>query len=175
VLEIGCGEGDLTRTLADRGYRVTGVDPDAPSGRPFVRATIEEFAATEGFDAAVAIRSLHHVGDLRRTIDRICSSLLPQGRLLLHEFARERVDDRARRWLADLGLDPALGRTHDDVISLTTLRAELGERFIQLAEEPVGYLAREAGHEDLHEGEEVAIAGGTLPALGVRLAFELRD
>jgi SAM-dependent methyltransferase len=174
VLEVGCGQGTLTRTLADRGYRVTGVDPEAPSGEPFVRTAIEEFAAEEPFDAAVAIRSLHHVGDLSLAIERIGSSLERRGRLVLHEFASERIDGRVQRWLADLDLDPALGQAHDDVIPLTTLRATLGERFRELAEEPVGYLAREAGREDLHEREQVAIASGALPALGVRLAFELR-
>jgi hypothetical protein len=122
----------------------------------------------------VAIRSLHHVDDLGRAIERIRSSLEPQGLLVLHEFAGERVDGRVRRWLADLDLDPALGRVYDDVIPLATVRAALDERFIALAEEPVGYLAREAGREDLHEREQVAIASGTLPAIGVRLAFERR-
>jgi SAM-dependent methyltransferase len=174
LLEIGCGDGALTRTLADHGYRVTGVDPEAPTGEPFVRASIEEFTADQPFDAAVAIRSLHHVGDLGRAIERISASLERGGRLVMHEFAAERIDERVQRWLADLELDPRLGRRHDDVIPLATVRAALGERFIELAEEPVGYLALEAEREDLDEREQAAIAEGALPALGIRLAFELR-
>ncbi len=32
VLEVGCGRGDLARAIAESGYEVVAIDPDAPGG-----------------------------------------------------------------------------------------------------------------------------------------------
>jgi hypothetical protein len=91
----------------------------------------------------------------------------------LFEFAVEHVDDDARAWLAEAGLDRELGGDFEHVIALADVRRALAQRFRELAAEPTGYLAREAGREDLHEPELAAIAGGDLRPIGARLAFEL--
>jgi 2-polyprenyl-3-methyl-5-hydroxy-6-metoxy-1,4-benzoquinol methylase len=35
VLEVGCGHGDLARTVSESGYEVVAIDPDAPEGELF--------------------------------------------------------------------------------------------------------------------------------------------
>ena len=71
ILDIGCGEGTLARSLSARGARVSGVDPNAkalalaceavPTGM-FYRAGAESLPfADDSFDGAVFLNSFHHV------------------------------------------------------------------------------------------------------------------
>ena len=97
VLEVGCGAGELARTLAASGWRVTAIDPQAPEGELFVQATIEEVdtADYEPFDAAVAVLSLHHVEDIDVVVEKVRSLLKPGGVLVVDEFIREHLADEA--------------------------------------------------------------------------------
>lgn len=173
VLEVGCGDGALTRRLLEAGYEAHGIDPRAPEGPSFERTTLEVFRADAPFDAAVAMLSLHHMHDLAAALTSLERALRPGARLVLFEFAAERVDDRARRWLAQHGLDAHLGEP-PHVIAVADLMAALGERFRLLHERWGGFLAREHGREDLHEVEEAAIAAGELRAIGAWLVYERR-
>ena len=60
----------------------------------------------------------------------------------------------------------------NEVIPLGELRAELERRFGVLDSEPVAYLARDAGREDLVGAEEAAVRAGILRPAGIRLAYE---
>jgi SAM-dependent methyltransferase len=174
VLEVGCGDGSLTRHLISAGFAATGIDPEAPDGDHLVRSTLEEFQAPEPFDAAVAVRSLHHVADLERAVAQLHSLLRPGGRLIMFEFAVEHVDDAASAWLASHGLGDALDYDFSGVIALGELEEALGRRFSPLLVQPAPYLARELGHDELHEAEAAAIADGKLRAAGEWLVFEPR-
>jgi 2-polyprenyl-3-methyl-5-hydroxy-6-metoxy-1,4-benzoquinol methylase len=88
VLEVGCGDGQLARTLAAHGYAVVGIDPNAPANDLFQAVALEEFRDPGAFDAVVASRSLHHIADLADTLDRIAGLLSPGGRLIVHEHGR---------------------------------------------------------------------------------------
>ena len=171
VLEVGCGDGWLTTHLGMRGHRAVGIDPEAPEGAAFVATTLERFRAEDPFDAAVAIRSLHHVGDLDVAIDSLHASLRPRGHLVVFEFAVENVDEPARRWEVEAGLPET--RTHNlqDVIPLAAVRRALADRFRELAFEPAPYLAREAGREDLLAPELEAIERGEIRPAGARVAL----
>jgi SAM-dependent methyltransferase len=173
VVDVGCGAGAMTRELWAQGYAVTGIDPQAPEGQAFVRTTLEDFAARAPFDAAVALRSLHHVGDLERAVESLWRALVPGARVVVLEWAVERLDDSVWEWLVQHGLDDdAHGRVPPHVIPLTEVMAAMGERFAVLFEERGTFLARERGREDLHAVEEAAIASGQLQALGARLVYE---
>ena len=172
VLEVGCGDGTLTRRLAAEGFEATGLDPEAPQGEELVRGSLEDFRPSAPFDAAVAIRSLHHVHDLPRALDSLRGALRPGARLVMFEFAVEHWDEEARRWAAEHGIEPDWHL--DGVIPLADLRAALGDRFRLLHDEPAPYLAREAGREELAPLEEAAIARGELKPLGARLVYESR-
>jgi SAM-dependent methyltransferase len=173
VLDIGCGDGTLTRRLVGEGYDATGLDPEAPREEGYLRDTLEEFRSTATFDAAVAVRSLHHLHDRVRALDNLQALLRPGGRLIAFEFAVEHVDDAARQWLQARGLPPPVGESSmDEVIPLADLRVDLDRRLRLLASEPATYLAREADREDLVLEEEEATRSGVLTPAGMRLAYE---
>jgi SAM-dependent methyltransferase len=172
VVDVGCGSGAMTRELAGQGYEVTGVDPEAPEGPEFVRARLEDFAAEAPFDAAVALRSLHHVDDLRQAVESLWRALAPDARVVVLEWAVERVDDSVWTWLARHGLEDDEHRVPPHVIPLETVMAAMEERFRLLYEARGTFLARERGREDLHAAEEAAIAAGELQALGARIVYE---
>jgi SAM-dependent methyltransferase len=173
VLDVGCGDGTMTRRLVGEGYDATGLDPEAPREEGYLRDTLEEFRSQATFDAAVAVRSLHHLHDPVRALDNLQGLLRPGGRLIAFEFAVEHVDDPARQWLRGRGLPPPVGESSvDEVIPLSDLRVDLDRRFRLLASEPATHLAREADREDLVPEEEVATRTGVLRPAGMRLAYE---
>jgi SAM-dependent methyltransferase len=96
VLEVGCGTGELALALSAGGWRVTAVDPRAPEGEPFIRAAVEDLDAADHapFDAAVAVLSLHHAGDIGSVLDGVRSLLRPGGVFVVDEFRKEHLSDR---------------------------------------------------------------------------------
>lgn len=77
MLEVGCGQGELTTALVVAGYDMLGIDPLAPQGDLFRRVRLEDLEDDEGeFDGVVAVRSLHPIRDLATgsTALRRCSS-----------------------------------------------------------------------------------------------------
>jgi SAM-dependent methyltransferase len=98
VLEVGCGEGELARTLARVGHSVTAIDPQAPEGPIFRRTRIEEFTDPAQFDHVVAILSLHHVEDLGMALSNMADLLRAGGTLIVVEFAWDRIDEATAEW-----------------------------------------------------------------------------
>jgi SAM-dependent methyltransferase len=91
TLEIGCGEGRVSRDLRDRGHRVIGVDTSPtllryarasdPAGG-YVRADAMVLPFEDGtFDAAVAYNSLMDVDDMPAAVHEAGRVLEPGGRL----------------------------------------------------------------------------------------------
>lgn len=175
LVEIGCGDGELTRLLSAAGWDAIGVDPEAPDGERFVRATLEELDFDPAFDAAVAIRSLHHVADLDRGVERLDLALRPGGRLILFEFVVEHIDESTERWLEQRDLPLPVEDDHrSEIWRLADLRTGLERRFVSLHAEGVTYLAQEAGRAELEPEERDAIADGTLRPAGIRLVYAKR-
>ena len=118
MVEVGCGrEGGLVELLAERGYDVVGVDPDAPFGERYVQARFQEAELGE-FDAVVAGRVLHHVHPLDEGLD-LLASLAPL--LVADEFAWNLIDEPAQDWyegqrrlLVAAGVDPYGPQSLDD-------------------------------------------------------------
>jgi SAM-dependent methyltransferase len=92
----------------------------------------------------VASRSLHHVPDLPRGLDKIARLLRPQGRLILNEHAFDRFDEPTARWYFEKraqirgDISPSLERCplewrddHAGLHGYTTLREELVRRFTE--------------------------------------------
>jgi SAM-dependent methyltransferase len=92
VLDLCCGTGDLTRSLAAHGYRVTGLDgseqmlrfarqnvPDAE----FILADARDFQLPPVFDAALCTYdSLNHIltfPELLAAFRNVCRALIPGG------------------------------------------------------------------------------------------------
>jgi SAM-dependent methyltransferase len=117
VLEVGCGSGELAGEIADTGYEIVAIDPEAPEGSLFRRQTIEAFDDPGPFDAVVASRSLHHVEDLSGVLDKLARLL--RGPLILNEFAWDRFEPMTPEWEEE----------HADLHGYAQLRPELDARF----------------------------------------------
>ena len=100
VLEVGCGQGELTTALAVSGYDVLGIDPLAPEGEGFRRIRLEDLEPSDGpYDAVVASYSLHHIRDLDHALDLVVELLEPGGVLVLDEFGWDLADEPTLDWL----------------------------------------------------------------------------
>jgi 2-polyprenyl-3-methyl-5-hydroxy-6-metoxy-1,4-benzoquinol methylase len=166
VLEVGCGDGDLARGLAAAGYEVLAIDPQAPEGSLFRRTTIEELDEHGPFTAVVASRSLHHVHHLEAALDKVHSLLAPGGRIVIDDFAWERLDEASA---AAVGIDHAAWRDeHSGLHTSAVMLDELARRFPGGALTWTPYLHREAHGTVDERTERELIAAGELAPIGFR-------
>ena len=99
VIELGCGPvGGHIPALIRAGYDATGVDPEAPEGPAYVRATFEEYRPDDPADAVVASLSLHHVDDPAVVVGQIAERLVPDGALVVVEWISEDFDEATAQW-----------------------------------------------------------------------------
>jgi SAM-dependent methyltransferase len=106
VLEAGCGRGALAAALVRLGYEVTGVDrnPEMAAaarerGVHAVQADVHDVSGE--YDVVLFTRSLHHAEDLDGILAHATTLLAPGGQVVIEEFAWERVDHAAARFLHD--------------------------------------------------------------------------
>ena len=149
VLEIGCGPlGGFVPALLVGGYDAVGIDPEAPEAPTYRRARFEDVDLAGPVEAVVACTSLHHVGDLGHVVDRIATTLVPGGTLVVVEWAWERFDETSAQWCFARLASPAPG-------------AEPGwlhrhqERWEASGQPWDGYLRAWAEQEGLHPGGEI--------------------
>lgn len=89
ILDLGCGDGTLTRALAERGASVLGIDASASmvaaAQRHGVDARLGHAEALDvgaGFDGVFTNAVLHWVRDLDAAIDGVRRALRPGGRFV---------------------------------------------------------------------------------------------
>lgn len=169
VLEVGCGRGALAEALIKRGYEVTGVDRDADQaeaarerGVPVFHADLRDLPGTGDHDVVLFTRSLHHADNLDEILAHARGLLAPGGRIVLEEFAWERVDRAAADFVHDnRGLLVAAG----------SLAAELP------AGDPLD--AWVSGHDFLHKGADMLAAladhGADLTTVDTPMLWRLVD
>ena len=162
------------------------IDPEAPEGSIFRRVSLEDFDDPGRFDAVVASVSLHHVVDLAAGVDRIAALLPPGGRLVLEEFAKERLVESTARWyfhqrqaLGGEDLPAALevwqrtwAEQHEDIHPLAEVRQELDRRFAERHFEWTPYLYDYRLDDALEPLERALIDGGSIEATGARYVGE---
>jgi SAM-dependent methyltransferase len=174
VLEIGCGTvGGFVPALLEDGYDATGVDPEAPNGPHYRRVEFERYESPQPVACVVASLSLHHVADLDEVLGRVQACLLPEGVLVVVEWAWERLDEATARWCFDRQAPPAPGvepgwlHKHQERWAASGLPWD-------------GYLRDWAEQEGLHPGGEIvrgldARFARRLHAEGPYLFAELAD
>lgn len=122
VLDVGCGPGWLSEFLARCGYWVTGIDvaPDmvsiageraraieGPVGeqlQPFAEfhaLHVTELPWEARFDACILYDTLHHFDDELETLRALRRSLVPGGRMYIHEGVRPEPGSDAERELVE--------------------------------------------------------------------------
>ncbi|MGA9279101.1 class I SAM-dependent methyltransferase [Ilumatobacter sp.] len=89
VLDIGCGDGQISRLAAAQGARVVGVDPtwncvrvaqERGGGAAFARAGAARLPFADGtFDAVVACLVFEHIDDVDAAIAEVARVLEPGG------------------------------------------------------------------------------------------------
>jgi SAM-dependent methyltransferase len=179
LLEIGAGDGAVSRALGGAGYEVLAIDP-RPAGanvRPAALHELDEPAAS--FDAALAITSLHHVEPLDGSLGHLARLMEPGGVLVVDEFDVAAFDERAAAWwlrqrealgagehaaAADL-----VGEHRAHLHPLARIVAALEPHFDVGTPLYGPYLYRWDLDEALRRVEEEAIARAEIPAVGARL------
>jgi 2-polyprenyl-3-methyl-5-hydroxy-6-metoxy-1,4-benzoquinol methylase len=102
VLELGCGDGDLSLEIAGHGARVTGLDvsevrvaraeAEAAARGLGARATFRAADLNRvelpagAFDCVVAHDALHHILELERLLDQVEHALVPGGAVVVSDF-----------------------------------------------------------------------------------------
>ena len=115
VLDIGCGDGQISRLLAARGAHVVGVDPtwnqitvahERGGGASFLRAAADGLPFTDAsFDAAVACLVFEHIDAVDEAIAEVARVVKPGGRFsffLNHPL----LQTPGSGWIDDQILDP---------------------------------------------------------------------
>lgn len=109
LLDIGAGEGRAGRALADAGFEVRGIEPNADaaakaSARGLDVIVSDVTAWNPGsYRCEVALfgRSLHHVPAIDRALEVACSVLVPGGLVVLEEFAHDVADEATAAWIEE--------------------------------------------------------------------------
>jgi SAM-dependent methyltransferase len=168
ILEVGAGNGALAATLMQKGHEVTALDRSsgcireaAARGLRTVCADFLSWSTDEIFDAVLFTRSLHHMPDLPRALERAEALLAPSGRLVAEEFGVDRIDRATARWFYDVcgileaaEILPPEGESPRDPLERwqadhkeplhggEAMEAEIGKRFAPLGTEDAPYLYR---------------------------------
>ena len=101
ILDLGCGTGQLSQKLIEKGYKVTGIDPsegmlrygreNAPEAKLiFNDARLLDFSPT--FDAVISIGAFNHVMSLEEltgVFKNVYQALLDNGTFLFYLFLEE--------------------------------------------------------------------------------------
>ncbi|HEY2677917.1 MAG TPA: class I SAM-dependent methyltransferase [Steroidobacteraceae bacterium] len=111
ILDLGCGDGVLTKKIADMGCEVVGVDssPDFVASARKRGLTVLEQSAYDmnfsaSFDAVFSNAALHWMKDADRVIERVAAALRPQGRFVAEFGGHNCVDTVLTALIAELDL-----------------------------------------------------------------------
>jgi len=146
VLEIGCGTGQLTRSLVTRGLSVTAVEPgqnlislarQVAPGAEFVNRRFEDAGLTEPFAAAFCASAFHWL-DPEVSWRKVAQSLVPGGLLALIQHCgvrdQETADDADALLAALAGAAPEIAAEWPPLRDLETILAGVSDRRANVSE-----------------------------------------
>jgi SAM-dependent methyltransferase len=140
ALDVGCGAGYLGERLIGRGWRVTGVEPDAAAcararevGVDACHGTLAEVELeADAYDLVIFRHSLEHTPDPVRDLRHVARTLCPGGTVLIS------VPNFASRWRNIFGsrwfpLDLPRHRTHFTPEGIRRALEQAGLRAIEIS------------------------------------------
>jgi SAM-dependent methyltransferase len=106
VLDVGSAAGFWLAGLADCGFTVRGIEPNATMaaharerlGLAVETAELERFATAERFDLVSLVQVVAHLRDVRGALERAVALVRPGGHLLVESWDR---DSRTARWFGE--------------------------------------------------------------------------
>lgn len=111
VLDVGCGEGQVSRRIASLGAEVVGLDPTSAQIRVahqrggaahYIRARSQQIPSpTASFDAVVLCLALEHIHPFEPAIHEVARVLAPGGLFLLF-LAHPLLQSPGSGWVEDL-------------------------------------------------------------------------
>ena len=114
VLDVGCGDGQVSRLAARLGAQVVGIDPtwncvsvaNQRGGAVFARAGAAQLPFADGtFDAVVACLVFEHISDVDSAIAEVARVLQPGGRFCFF-LNHPLLQTPNSGWIDDQFLDP---------------------------------------------------------------------
>ncbi len=115
ILDIGCGDGQISRMMAAVGAQVVGIDPtwnqirvahDRSGGADYLRATASEMPfADAAFDAAVACLVFEHIDAVDAAIEEVARVIKPGGRFCFF-LNHPLLQTPGSGWIDDHIIDP---------------------------------------------------------------------
>jgi ubiquinone/menaquinone biosynthesis C-methylase UbiE len=85
VLEVGCGQGHLTRALAARGIDIIGIDANPRAAEVAGNGIVHHMAAEaldfedETFDFVISVHAIEHIPPLEKALEEMARVLKPGG------------------------------------------------------------------------------------------------
>jgi 2-polyprenyl-3-methyl-5-hydroxy-6-metoxy-1,4-benzoquinol methylase len=105
LLDVGCGDGLVTRQLQLRGYNVAaidaslkGVDRANRNGVKAIHCNLEDYVHAP-FDGIYMSRTLHHMPPLEQTLIKVKELLSANGTLVIEDFGFDLADEASCAWL----------------------------------------------------------------------------
>jgi trans-aconitate methyltransferase len=150
VLDLGCGDGVLTRKIAELGCTVVGIDSSpelVAAARKLGLEVLERSAADmtfeRAFDAVFSNAALHWMRDADRVIARVAQALEPRGRFVaemggyrcVHTIHSALIEELDRRGHDGAGASPWYFPTPEDYGGRLA-RAGFEVRYIELIPRP---------------------------------------
>ena len=115
ILDIGCGDGQISRMMASVGAHVVGIDPtwnqirvaqERAGGADYLRATASEIPfANASFDAAVACLVFEHIDAVDAAIEEVARVIKPGGRFCFF-LNHPLLQTPGSGWIDDHIIDP---------------------------------------------------------------------
>lgn len=115
ILDIGCGDGQISRMMASAGAQVVGIDPtwnqisvahERAGGPAYLRTTADELPfADASFDAAVACLVFEHIDAVDAAIAEVARVVKPGGRFCFF-LNHPLIQTPGSGWIDDHMIDP---------------------------------------------------------------------